>query len=226
MIDRKLTLMTSIAALAFSAGPALAQATPAYDWTGAYIGLHAGLMEHRNRAFDLSNIFSNPGRTYRLSTTGFTGGLQAGYAWQSGAFVYGLELDGSLASISASRQFVTPNFSPARHSTSLDHMFTARARAGYAFDHFLLYATGGFAAARIKNHMSSVSFPGFTFGDTSLRSGWVAGFGGEYAMSKNWRVRLEVLFADFGRQTYAANNYRFAFRNTATIVRGGINYAF
>ncbi len=56
---------------------------------------------------------------------------------------------------------------------------TARARGGFAFDRFLVYGTGGAA-----------------FRDSDV--GWVAGGGGEYALTDNVSLGVEFLHYDFG----------------------------
>jgi outer membrane immunogenic protein len=74
-----------------------------------------------------------------------------------------------------------------------DAVGTIRARGGFAFDRFLVYGTGGAA-----------------FGDDI---GWVAGGGGEYAVTDNLSVGVEYLHYDFGS-------------DTSDVVRGRVNWKF
>ena len=86
---------------------------------------------------------------------GFIGGGQAGYNWQVGRWVLGVETDIQGADVNGS-DVVTGPFgvvgskllSPAASFTAnekLSWLGTARGRLGLAFDHLLLYGTGGVA---------------------------------------------------------------------------------
>jgi len=87
----------------------LYKATPeaVYNWTGFYVGGNAGWAWGNSSA---TSVFTCPtpvcsrsiaanlaafgaGATGSSSPNGFTGGLQAGYNWQAGSAVYGLETD-------------------------------------------------------------------------------------------------------------------------------------
>src|SRR5438105_14785849 len=104
--------MGSVAILpVFIAGPALA-APPVYNWTGFYLGANAGGAWGRfgtDTAVDCSPnsppgyicwagfpgdaaLVSRAG-TGTINTNGFTGGVQAGYNWQTGNIVAGIESD-------------------------------------------------------------------------------------------------------------------------------------
>ena len=74
---------------------------PPYTWTGFYIGLNAGgIFTSGSRSADL---FAPASLSFPLASylpgglgsgqTGFIGGGQAGYNWQTGAFVLGVETD-------------------------------------------------------------------------------------------------------------------------------------
>src|ERR1700744_4631182 len=89
----------SIAGGSIIAGaPALAQTqNTGYDWTGPYVGVHAGYAwgeEHDN----LSDTFEIPeesGDSFDIE--GVIGGVHAGYDWQHGVLILGAEamFDGS-----------------------------------------------------------------------------------------------------------------------------------
>ena len=95
-----------------------------------------------------------------ITGTSAIGGLQAGYNWQIQNFVFGFEADASATDISTSRTTSAryPVFSgvsagtPYTIQTSVDShwMFTTRGRIGAAFASVMAYATGGFAAARVR----------------------------------------------------------------------------
>jgi outer membrane immunogenic protein len=144
---------------------------------------------------------------------GLIGGT-AGYNWQVGQIVFGLEGDGDWSGIKGS----TTNF-----ETRNDWLATFRGRLGYAFDRFLPYVTGGLAAGDIK--ATTLGFSGI---DTD-RAGWTVGGGVEFAIAGPWTAKLEYLHVDLGSANCGFSCGTFTPDNVdlkTNIVRGGINYKF
>ena len=117
-----------------------------YNWTGFYVGISggAGWGQSHHSVVGLTD-FSD---TFNVSG-GIIGGT-AGYNWQTGALVLGVEGDASYASLSGSTMGVPPMFcpdgSPASNcTTKLRGLETLRLRVGYAWDRFMPYVTGGLA---------------------------------------------------------------------------------
>lgn len=208
--------------------PAVAQ-VPAYAWTGAYIGLNAGYGGGKVEAYytDLEDPeFSGSGS---ITGNGFVGGAQAGYNWQSGSFVYGVETDIQYSGIEAETT-----------ETDIDGIFTSRAeidwfgttRARIGFvptERFMAYATGGVAYGKIElsadGSFEGEPFEGPSFSDT--RVGWTVGAGAEYAIDNNWSLKTEYLYTDLGKWTVFEdeidrNELEFNFHT----VRVGVNYKF
>ena len=80
--------------------PAPVFVPPPFTWTGFYIGLNAGAVWGSGSVS--STLFASgfpvlesewPGGNLGGSQTGFIGGGQAGYNWQTGSFVLGVETD-------------------------------------------------------------------------------------------------------------------------------------
>lgn len=86
---------------------------------------------------------------------------------------------------------------------------TVRARVGWAFDRFLVYATGGLAyGGNNSNGAAVLSYwlPGnygsgnpsdatFYVGRSSTNDwGWTIGAGAEYAITNNWTIKAEYLY--------------------------------
>jgi outer membrane immunogenic protein len=195
-----------VAGMGGVAGPAAAQggglqAPPDYyiatSWQGWYAGLHAG--------------WGDAG-----SADGFVGGAQAGYNWQSGRIVYGLEGDVTWSDISDSREFSVCGAGPhscidARASASIDWMATGRGRIGYLFQPGLLgYATVGFGHVS-ASASASVSGFGLTerVGISGSDTDFVYGVGVEAKLSPGTTARIEYLGFD---------------DSNIDIVRAGINF--
>jgi high affinity Mn2+ porin len=124
--------------------PVKAPATPvAFDpWTGFYFGGHVGYSRGSGR-----NTLFDPDPTASEASFGsLFGGFQGGYNYLLPSrlllgvegditFPYFLN-DGTVTSRETPHSLVTEK---------LDFVSTLRGRVGYAFDHWLVYATGGFA---------------------------------------------------------------------------------
>src|SRR4029079_9177196 len=74
---------------------------PAWNWSGAYVGLSIGAGKNRTGFFDLGDLNSPtrqpltfpPGEFYAARDWGVTIGGQAGYNWQFNHVVVGIEAD-------------------------------------------------------------------------------------------------------------------------------------
>lgn len=228
-------LSVSLSAL-LAGAPALA--APVNNWTGLYAGFYAGGVWGQGKSTASSDCPPSigggpPGGYYcdataagssananavtsaasgSVSSTKFTGGIQAGYNWQTGAFVYGVEADFGAFRVKASRS--TSGVYPASgsivgpapgdpfavtNSFSTDWLITARGRLGWAASNWLVYATGGLAMSRIKVEDSfSDASANETATASKIKVGWTLGAGMEVALTKNWSLKGEYLYVDLG----------------------------
>jgi outer membrane immunogenic protein len=163
--------------------PAVAPA-PVLPWQGPYVGLHVGYGHY--------SIDNSGGLDDGSSADCVLGGGQAGYDFQWGHFVLGGVVDGSWSGVKGSESITDPTTGvTASVSHQLDWMFTARARAGYAFDRFLVYGTVGGAFAHFEESASAL---GVTVSDTANKSGWTAGAGVEYRLLNHWSLGAEWIY--------------------------------
>jgi outer membrane immunogenic protein len=189
-----------------------AAATPAWNWSGFYVGLNAGgltnhtdIRERSVETFSPTDTFENT-NSDSLQKTGFIGGGQIGYNWQTGQTVIGVEADAAWSNVKNTHETFDndPFFfgkgggsTTARFTSQIDWLATFRGRAGIAVTPgLLLYVTGGAAAAGLKvsyeNSGNQLNSP-TTFSSSKTQFGWTAGFGAEYALSSNWSVKGEYL---------------------------------
>jgi outer membrane immunogenic protein len=172
---------------------------PAFTWTGFYIGAQAGWTQTRT---ELTPGAAIAGRAVAaslpsLNRDGAAVGLLVGYNYQIGQLVLGGEIDGS-ALITGKQRYaaLTGDFITAH----TNWVGSARLRVGYAFDRFMIYATGGLALAAPK---STVTGTGYSFGaGDSAQLGWTLGAGAEYAITNNWIAGLEYRYSQFQEDTY------------------------
>jgi len=211
---------------------------PVYTWNGCYVGASAGTSSGSSQHFDTAgNAITN---SFDLS--GFIGGGQLGCNWQWGAWVFGIEGDGS--AINKSGQGIELNPIPRPNtlwiSETQERWFvTARGRLGltnfwWFGDKTLVYVTGGGAWAKIDASEWLTTNPIATgHQESSTRSGWTVGGGIEYALGYGWSVKSEFLYADFGTfQTFtsppfnAANIFPRDVKVKDYVWRAGMNYKF
>jgi outer membrane immunogenic protein len=210
---------------------------PVYNWSGIYIGINGGY------AFG-STDWSSPGAgivgTGTFNTNGGLVGGTAGFNFQSGQIVYGIEGDWDWADISGSSSNTTSTIDPAgicgtagalacRYQTSSNWLSTIRGRVGYAFDRVMIYATGGGAAGDVKATFSNPN-TGFTGSTNSTEWGWTAGGGIEAALTENITAKVEYLFVDLQNgncsPTICGGGTAVPVSFDASIVRAGLNFKF
>ena len=216
--------------------PPMVTAAP-FNWTGFYIGANAGYVWSSAKTTDVTG-YNAAGSEINYRPNGFQGGGQIGYNYQIGQVVLGIEGEVGYLGLNKSQQY--PPFVGVRTSadsvahTSDGAYGVIAGRLGYAFNNVLVYAKGGGIFTTIKSSFTDTDPTGITLvsgTDTSRRNGWTVGFGGEYAVTRNWIARLEYAHYDFGtlRNTATGSNgltYSFDHKLSADSVRVGISYLF
>jgi outer membrane immunogenic protein len=178
---------------------------PAWTWTGFYIGINGGGGWGRSD-------FSAPFSTGTFDTSGWLAGGTAGYNYQMGQAVLGIEGDIDWSDIRGSAPCALTTC-----ETRNNWLGTVRGRFGYSFGNFMPYVTGGLAVGDIKSSIAGVGNANET------KAGWTVGGGVEAHISGPWTAKLEYLYVDLGRgASVLGSDSRF----TTNIVRAGLNYKF
>ena len=146
----------SSAAYAADMGPRAAPAAaPVYSWTGFYVGatVGAGFGENRGRV-NIPAIGGTP--SFDIAPSGVIGGVQAGYNWQVGGWVLGIEADiqGSGVDSSANCVLTCSPGSTLAVSQSVPWFGTVRGRLGSPLGSLMLYNTAGFAYGGVKTSIA------------------------------------------------------------------------
>lgn len=204
-------------------------APPPYvsDWSGFYIGAHGGFgWDHQTFGTDAFNgLGPLPGST---PTGGLVGG-QAGYGWQYGPVVGGVEIDLSAANLKSTTTLSSLSLlvDPLSRHSKIDELGSARARLGWTLMPNLL----AFGTAGIGFGHAELSFADAVSGLTTTMDqnllGWVAGGGVEYKVFEHLLLRAEYLHYGFGNSSIVdpiAGDV--TIRNAIDVVRGGISYKF
>ncbi|MEA2841390.1 MAG: outer rane immunogenic protein [Methylobacteriaceae bacterium] len=163
------------------------------------------------------------------SRSGGFGGGQLGINWQTGMFVFGAELDAQAARINSTVSGTIAPYLAAGNAISIattqriDYFGTARGRVGIAFGgpgwwgpggyggggfggSVLVYATGGFAYAGVRDGFLMTDTFGFTAANigNNGRVGYAAGGGIEWMFLPNWSIKGEYQYIDLRRGPAAA----------------------
>lgn len=167
----------------------------AYSWAGPYLGGNVG--------YEWGSVDNNPAKP-----SGFVGGIQAGYNFQNGPWVFGVE--GDIQAAGADDTFAPWKFSNPWFGT-------LRGRAGYAFNNVLFYGTAGLAFGELRAQ---------TFGwtESHTTAGWTIGAGAEVGLAPNWSAKLEYLYIDLSTSQFAITGVSNGY--SASVVRAGVNYRF
>ena len=197
-----------------------------WTWTGFYLGGNVGRSTGK---LNTDTLYSdNLGNPLFATSTSFkhfsgVGGAQAGYNWQAGMVVAGLETDVVYAHQRTTDAPACPGAIcnpaitlmgfdapvPVVHEHNLDWFGTVRARLGVAVTpDMLLYGTGGLAFGEVE-HQGTIYGAGIDingnivpaanmFSNRSLREGWTAGGGLEAHLGGNWTGKVEYLHVDLG----------------------------
>src|ERR1019366_6660406 len=225
---------------------------PGYDWNGWYAGASFGAVRGASNwsaqpgpgVPGLNGSFNLPFNFDFMAGTGsYAAGLQGGYNYVlPSRLMLGFEVDASFPnsdvlipySVRGSQTVTSPSIGQATYGEAVIYYGTTRARVGYAFEHFLLYGTGGLSWTYdqvTRTQIAGVSFNGFAVPgtvDTKLlwRLGWAAGAGVEIPIAGNWTARAEYLSTGFGRKgmTFPATMEGFNSDLAMQSLRLGLNY--
>jgi outer membrane immunogenic protein len=163
------------------------------------------------------------------SRSGGFGGGQLGINWQWGMFVAGAELDAQAARINSTVTGTIAPYLAAGNAISIattqriDYFGTARGRVGIAFGgpgwwgpggyggggwggSVLVYATGGFAYAGVRDGFVMTDTFGFTAANigNNGRTGYTAGGGIEWMFLPNWSIKGEYQYINLRQGPRAA----------------------
>lgn len=219
----------------------------AFDWTGAYVGLHLGYGWGDSDFVDSEYNGAPPYYpvvNWSVDSDGWLGGAQAGYNFQHGAAVFGVE--GEIGYLNLRGTKVQPGLDP--YGFPYDGYGKVRggwygaisARLGYALDRTLIYVKGGavYSGAKLGFLDTCTEDP---CGNTTISIskkvewGYLLGAGVEHAWTDNLTAKIEYAYMDFGRSTIHGLGYvggwnavPFNIRSDLSVhsVRLGINYKF
>jgi outer membrane immunogenic protein len=161
-------------------------ATQEYNWSGFYVGGHAGA------AYSQIEWTITPGVREDQSDTLFAGGAHAGLQYQWKRFVAGFEVSFTWADTEFSSGSNIPPGT--RVATSLSNLILATGRFGYAYERWLAYAKAGYATADV-DWRSTVGLA--TTLSNGREHGWTAGIGVDMVITPRISIGVEYDYVRF-----------------------------
>lgn len=213
MHKRLLTIATAMTAMVAAAMPAAAD-----TWNGAYVGVHTGA------GFgDVDQPYGNVGGPYIYNdqdapdVDGWIYGLQGGFNWSSGSWVFGGELQGTWGD----REGDDGGTGGDVNGVDINSEWSLRGRAGYLFTpQFLLYGTAGYVTMDVD-----ATAPSDGAVNESIE-GWTYGIGGEWAFNDRWSGVIEWRAdeMDETRFSFPGDGYDEGLTPNTSAIRVGINW--
>lgn len=152
---------------------------PVASWAGPYVGLSAGY------AFGGQSDDETFGNS--IDTDGFVGGAFAGYNWETGGIVAGVEADIGYSGVEGEN---------AGTEVESGVEGSLRARLGYVVTpDVLLYTTAGGAAKNVDVATVDGS-------DSATALGWTAGVGTDVKITEQVFGRVEYRYSDYGSDDF------------------------
>lgn len=212
----------------FTKAPAVP--APIATWNGFYVGFQGGGGWGTSK--ENFNVPNSAGRDFTQNydiSGGFVGGV-AGYNWQMGTLVLGIEGDYHWADITGRSGVINvgpPNLGDT-YFTKLRGFGDIKGRLGYAAGPALFFVSGGATVGDIQHRYDAAlnGGAGNTFVQNDTRWGWTVGAGAEYMFAPNWSAKVEYNYIDLGKSTIQFATHRSEWNDTIHTVKAGVNYHF
>jgi len=193
-------------------------AVDVYDWSGIYIGAGVGVAwTQPHRFYPNLPLVGLPPTTFASNGTDGVYDIFGGAQWQFGQWLAGVEAD-YIAGFNRMKSSVSVSppepFTHLASTTKITDLWMVGPRLGAAWNRFMAYGTGGYAAARLAGSYSCADtgipvLPGpgacsavfgavrnLDFGGTTWNDGWFFGAGLEYMAFRSQAADV-ILGADY-----------------------------
>jgi outer membrane immunogenic protein len=204
-------------------GIRLVEPPPPFSWTGFYVGGNiGGAWSHSTITDNLTGASLSTG-----NVSGFIGGGQLGYNFQTGNFVFGVEGTFEWSSLERTSRIVATAVGNLQATASSPWITSIAARFGYAADRYLIYGKAGGGWVDNKLTVSNLT-TGLSATATNSNGGLLLGIGGEYAINQNWTAKIEYDHIGLGTWTAASPiaGDRITAKREINMLTAGFNYKF
>lgn len=162
------------------------------DWSGLYVGAHAGYLWGNGQA----DSDEDPTVDANIDPDGFIGGALIGGNFQADCLVFGIEGDVGFGDVNGDDDSVVDGAAPpVGAEADVDWNGHIRARLGYSAGEVMPFIAGGLAVAGVDVDTDLGD-------DDNTHWGWTIGGGIDWAVSDSFIIRAEYLYDDYGNETY------------------------
>jgi outer membrane immunogenic protein len=201
--------------------------TPAWDWTGFYLGIDVGAAWATDT---VSPTVDDGGTIYprsnKISTSGPLGGATLGFNYQLSSFLFGVE--GDIGALALANSAADPGFAGEFDSINNGLYGDATGRLGFVWGPALLYGKGGWAFFDGQGSTTLATATATT--QTGMFTGWTYGGGIEYRLDGPWSAKIEYLHFAFGTKDASLTDLvgviPYANALSVDTVKFGLNYKF
>lgn len=190
------------------------------DWSGAYLGIHAGLDANAYRSSAPASLpaLNFSGTRDTIGIGGGDVGVQFGYNLQLGNWVTGIEAESSLL-------LMHKETSAANLVARQTSRHAIKGKLGYSFGPTLLYGVAGLAIAPVRfTSPANGGFPDTSRSTTYL--GPTIGIGVEHMLTEHVSLKGEATLASFGKHTLNFPGGSTRIDGAELSLKGGLNFHF
>jgi outer membrane immunogenic protein len=228
---------TGVVALAGSANAAdialkgAPLAIPYSNWTGFYIGGNIGAGEYSptcgpGPAIAAVGCVDEDPMALTSRDINLVAGVQGGYDFQDGYFVYGVAADWTWTNLKTQ---AWNNSGSLSWRSKVNWLASVRGRAGIALERNLMYLTGGLAIGSFSEE-TNIGEADFHSTHRDVVLGWVAGVGIEHKFTPNISGFAEYRHYAFGKNSETVQNTNktsnYDFTHSIDTITAGMNYRF
>ncbi len=188
---------------------------------GFYVGAVVGNVDHQSSTTDVD--YDWHGGSLIQKEDGFGFGVTAGYNWNPGSTLFGVEFDWQTADSSLEQRL----YDNVDYEQEMNYLATLRFRGGLLIDRTLVFFTAGLSYGDFDGKWIEDFDPDDSWQDLGdSKTGFVYGGGFErFSSSGKWSFKLEGLWATFSDYEVANPiEYRFDVEHEAFTIRFGVNY--
>lgn len=194
---KKYLYATSFMSLALLSSNSFSHALPLFSglYGGGQIGYGQLILTEHAR---ITNDHSEVGISLINKGESALAGLRLGYDWMIHSHILGVFGEGSIAHFNSSK---ATNQQPT--ASSLEWLWSVRARYGYQAGKTGLFLSAGFAFSNLRHQMILVGgADNYQFNQPGSRTGGAFGIGIEHSVTDSSRVGVEFTRYHFGNKTH------------------------
>ena len=198
--------------------PSYYSPAPVFNWTGLYLGVNGGY------GF---GSFTGGGTTRFGGADAGVLGATAGYNYQIGQFVVGIESDFDWTGFKSSKTYLP---GPISETAKLDDLWTLRGQGRLRHGQRSALCNRRLCRRDDQDQPHRFDLPvplgGPTYRSNKYSNGFAIGGGLEYAFTNAISVKAEYLYTSLDRQSIFGGAYLTTAAMHESLVRGGIDFHF